>query len=282
MTQTALQAATAEPSGWLVLFSWGYGADLAYTTYTADLTVNAVAYTSLPEMSLTFGARRALGADGLWTIAMPAHLLPALRLARGRYWGDVDVTVSHVSPDDLANPVVRFRGRVSGTRVRKPNVVRIECRSIKDVLGDAQLGLLASREDNFWFGAEQTNAVNLATLTETGTVTALGSDSKPNRVTLSFNGSPESPNSNNRWRSGHLEVLGERIGVRKALGSSKYDLVAKPDSSWLNAAFTLYPGWDGTYEHARDYWDEQGVELIRTFTGYGYRMPNRDPTRQSR
>lgn len=278
MTQNVLQTAAEEPIAWLVKFEWGYGSDLLYTNWGADLTVDSADYTADPALGFRPGKRTVGTADEDWRIEMQTDILPASRLIRGRYWGDIDVTVQAVSPDDLSNPVVLFLGRIAGTIRKQTNTAELICEPLKNILLSRRLGLVATREDNFWLGASQTNAVDLSTLRETGTISALQTNGKPNRVTVTFDGTPTEPDENDRWRTGYIEVLGERIRIRRAVGSNdRYDLAAKPDESWDGEACTLTPGWDGTYEHARDYWSGKGVDLITDFTGYGYKMPNRNP-----
>lgn len=273
MADTNLEQNSAYDYARLVDFEWGSNV-VRYTDWGEDLTVNSNTYTSLTTLETNIGKITLGTEDNDSTIAMPTEQSPADRLTRGPYRGDVEVTIRDVSPSDLSNPRTLFRGYVRSVR-RNPNgnedIAEITVASMKVKL-KRQVGLIASRTDNYWLG-HPANNIDTSSYQLSGTMSGIGHDGKPFRVLIVF--ADGTTYTDARYQRGYVEYDGERIGIRKSLGGGVFDLEGIVDQSWQGQTVTVHPGWDGTLATARSVWSGESLETY--FTGIGYNMPTRNP-----
>lgn len=279
MAQPTIETAPVSDYARLVTFEWGNTPSaIRYTDYTSDLTVSSNTHTSLTSLAIEFGKLTVGTEDDETTIMMPASAAPADRLSRLPFRGEVAVTIQDVAPSDLPNPRTLWRGlydRAIRNFEENPEDVQLVCKPLKSRL-KRQVGLVASRTDNFWLG-HPANGVNIAAKQLTGTVTDIGTNSVRTRITVSIGGSPDL--SDSLWRNGYIEALGERIAIRKSLTDGRFNMSGVVDQDWLDQTVTLTPGWDGELSTARSVYSADDLES--RFCAPGYTMLDRNPVFQT-
>lgn len=273
MADTNLEQFAAYDYARLVTFEYGSNT-VRYTDWGADLTVGGNVYTSLTTLEVSVGKVTLGTEDNDSTITMPAEFAPADRFVRTPYRADIKVTIQDVAPSDTANPRTLYRGQVASAR-KNPNanesLVELTVVSIKNQL-KRQVGLVASRTDNYWLG-HPANNIDTTTYQLSGTMSGIGVDSKPFRVQIVF--ADGITDTDARYQRGFVEYDGERIGIRNSEGGGIFDLEGRVDESWQGKSVTVHPGWDGTLDTARSLYSGESLETY--FTGVGLKMPTRNP-----
>lgn len=275
MSQTAQHSAAATPYALLVTFEWGEANIARYTTWSLDINASGTFFAT-PSMSAKFTTALQAGTkDAEVEIVMPATLSPASTLARPFRHAKVKVKIEEIVPGDASSRRVIFWGSVKKAKAssaRTGRQAKLTVCGLKSRLAIARVGMQALSTCVNTFG-DDICGFDLAANTLTGSITELNRDGVPNRIRVSFGGSPTL--NNQRFGRGYIEFDGLRLGIRQLINPSgsaaSFDLRHFPPPEWDGATVKVVPGCSKLIQACR-FWNRESQ-----FLAPGIAMPNYNP-----
>lgn len=275
MAETSLEISAGSPYSVLVTYEWGAANVARYCRWTDNITIGANVFTHEPTLRVLFDRPMDGGTqDAAPDIEMRTDKSPVNTLSDIYAHAPVMATIEEVDPTSVATTrQTLFKGRIGKVVVKpggKTTLSRMSLVGPKKKLM-AKMGLQALSTCPWIFGFHPCG-YDLAGNSKPGTITQLNVAGHANRLRITIPAAPDM--SNVRWNRGYIEVDGLKIQIRKSVnnGLHDFDLREIPPPSWDGLACLCVPGCDKQIETCRVHDQEQW------FCGYGYAMPDRNPT----
>lgn len=277
MTQNAQHTEAATPYTILVTFEWGDAHIARYTRWNKDISADGT-FLSLPSLDARFETALQAGTkDAEVRITMPVGSEPANTLTRPFKHARVKVKIEEIVPGDATSRRVLFYGfvkKAKATSSRTGRMARLTVCGLKARLPVMRIGMQALSTCVHVFGDELCG-FDLAANTLTGTVTELNRDNVPNRIRVSFGGSPTL--TNDRFARGFVEFDGLRLGIRQLVSplgaAASFDLRHIPPPEWNGATVKVAPGCLKIIEACRDPFRNRESQFLAP----GIAMPSYNP-----
>lgn len=276
MTQSSLDIASSGNIAAMITLSWGEpSSTVRYIGWTSDLVIGPEVFVSEPLLDISLPDKGIGTRDKDGKLVMPALRSPFDRILTGYRHAPVMLKIEQIDPLNVSTRRVLHIGPL-GQSTKNPSgrrgLVSASILGMKSRLQELKVGFSMTTTCQVPFGGTHCR-VDSSVWSKSGTVESIGTPGR-NSITLTLPtvSVPGAELLDTRFRSGIMDIAGNRLRIKKSYGNRTFDLDVIPPPWSVGQVVTVYAGCDKTLNTCKSVWFND-----INFLGLGIKTPDRNP-----